>query len=434
MSVIKFEKLSSETWALIKGPAKVEIREGIVEVFGATLKTNDSFTIIGGRQAPVKCVTNTELIITLGENGNYEITKEKLIPDDWNNAVNEIIKNQTPIVMIIGAVDTGKSGFALFLTNKLIANGMCVAVIDTDVGQSDIGPPGTVSMTILTKQIPSFLDAKLIDAYFIGDKTPVGHLLPVVVGSQKLVRKAQALGANAIVINTSGLTKGGVAMALKYHMIEAINPNIIVALQQNNESEHLLRPHTDIIKIIRLKTPGHILRRSREERGDFRSFKLTKYLLNTKSITLDLNKIILLNTIIKQMPEDTFLKEIIKNTLNLDPIYAGSDGTNAVIVVDKLLPQNQLEYINNVLRNAGFEDIKIIAPQLLKGLLLGLYDTTKHFLGLGILEKLDLNKNILIIKSQINENDITKIKYVYLGYLILNETGIELKRLKPGTF
>jgi polynucleotide 5'-hydroxyl-kinase GRC3/NOL9 len=434
MSTIKFEKLSSETWALIKGPAKVEIKDGIVEVFGATLKTNDSFTVIGGRQAPMKCITNTELMITLGENGSYEIVKEKLIPDDWDNAVNEIIKHPSPVVMIIGAVDTGKSGFALFLTNKLIANGMCVAVIDTDVGQSDIGPPGTISMTILTKQIPSFLDAKLIDAYFIGDKTPVGHLLPVVVGSHKMVKKAQALGANAIVINTSGLTRGGVAMALKYHMIETINPNILVALQQNNESEHLLRPHTDIIKIIRLKTPSHILKRNREERGDFRSFKLTKYLLNAKSITLDLDKTTLLNTTIKQLPEDTFLKEIIKNTLHLDPAYAGSDGTSAVIVIDELLPQNQLEYINNILRSIGFEDVKIIVPQLLKGLLLGLYDATKNFLGLGTLERLDLHKNTLTIKSHVSENDVVKIKYVYLGYLILNETGIELKRLKPGTF
>lgn len=434
MSEIKFEKIPQETWVLIKGPAKVDIKEGSVEVFGALLESNNSFTVIGGRQAPMKCLTNSEIMFTLGENGSYEITDEDLIPYDWVNAVNEILKQSNPIVMIIGAVDTGKSGFTLFLTNKLIANGMRVAIVDTDVGQSDIGPPGTISMTILIKQIPSFLDAKLVDAYFIGDKTPIGHLLPIVVGAQKMVRKAQDLGANAIIINTSGLTKGGVAMALRYHMIEAINPNILIALQQNNESEHLLRPHSDIIKIIRLKTPKHILKRSKEERGDFRSFKLTKYLLNSRIITLDLNNIILLNTLIKQMPEDKSLKEIIKNTLHLNPVYTGSDGTSAVIVIDEILTQNQLEYIENILKGAGFDDIKIISTSLLKGLFLGLYDSAKHFLGLGILEKIDLNKNILIIKGQINDDNYTKIKYVYFGYLILNESGIELKRLRPGSF
>lgn len=430
---IKFERLSPGDWLLVKGPVKIDVKKGKIEIFGASIEAGYSSTIIGGRQAPMKCITESEVVFTLGENGTYELIKEQLIPDDWVNAAHEILRVNNPIVMIIGAVDTGKSGFALYLANTLIAKGFRVAVVDTDVGQSDIGPPGTISLTLLDKQIPSFLDAKLIDAYFIGDKTPVGHLLPIVVGSQKMVKKAQALGANAIIINTSGLTQGGIAMALRYHMIEAIDPNIIIVLQREKESEHLVKPHDGLIKIIRLQSPKHILRRNREERGDFRLFKLTKYLSNARSITLNLNNITLLNTTIRQMPENTFLKEIVKNTLNIEPEYAGSDGNTAVIVINKILTQNQLDYIEKVLSSANFMDIKIISTQLIKGLLLGLYDTEKHFLGLGVLEKLDLNKNIITIKGQINEQDPTKIKYVYFGYMILNESGVEIKRLKPGT-
>ncbi|MGC9164202.1 MAG: Clp1/GlmU family protein [Thermoprotei archaeon] len=434
MSIVKFEKMTSESWLLIRGPIKIDVKMGKVEVFGASIEAGSSFTVVGGRQAPMKCVTESEIIFVLGENGSYELVKEQLIPDDWVNAVHEVLKIPNPIVMIIGAVDTGKSGFTLYLANKLVANGFKVAVVDTDVGQSDIGPPGTISLTLLEKQIPSFLDAKLIDAYFVGDKTPVGHLLPIVVGSQKMVRKAQTLGANAIIVNTSGLTQGGMAIALRYHMIEAIDPNIIIVLQREKESEHLIKPYDGLIKVIRLQSPKHILRRNREERGDFRFFKLTKYLSNAKSITLNLDNIILLNTVIRQMPENTFLKEIIKSILNIEPEYVGSDGITAVIVINKILTPYQQDYIEKTLISANFTDIKIISTQLIKGLLLGLYDAKKHFLNIGILEKLDLHKNIITIKGQINDSDLNRIRYIYFGYMILDESGAEIKRLRPGTF
>ncbi|MEM3714732.1 MAG: Clp1/GlmU family protein, partial [Nitrososphaeria archaeon] len=423
-----------ESWLLIRGPARVDVKRGSVEVFGASIEAGGSFTIVGGRQVPMKGLTESEIIFILGESGSYELVEEQLIPDDWVNAVHEVLKISNPNVMIIGAVDTGKSGFTLYLANKLVANGFRVAVIDTDVGQSDIGPPGTISLTLLEKQIPSFLDTKLVDAYFVGDKSPVGHLLPIVVGSQKMVRKAQMLGANAIIINTSGLTEGGIAMALRYHMVEAIDPNVIIVLQREKESEHLVKPHEDLIKVIRLQSPKHILRRNREERGDFRLFKMAKYLSNAKSITLNLDNIILLNTIIKQMPENFFLKEIVRNILNIEPEYVGSDDTTAIIVIDKILSPNQQDRIEKTLRGANFVDVKIISTQLIKGLLLGLYDAKKHFLNIGILEKLDLHKNIITIKGQISESDFNRIKYVYFGYIVLNELGIEIRRLKPGTF
>jgi polynucleotide 5'-kinase involved in rRNA processing len=76
--------------------------------------------------------------------------------------------------------------------------------------------------------------------WFIGDISPVGNLLPTVVGTAKLVERARSEGATSVVIDTSGLVDGGVARALKYHKAVVSNVERVVAVQRNRELMSLL--------------------------------------------------------------------------------------------------------------------------------------------------------------------------------------------------
>src|SRR5947209_10904243 len=64
---------------------------------------------------------------------------------DWDAALDRAAA-MTGTVVLIGPPDSGKSTFALALANRLAEVGRPAAVIDADVGQSEIGPPGAIGM------------------------------------------------------------------------------------------------------------------------------------------------------------------------------------------------------------------------------------------------------------------------------------------------
>ena len=54
---------------------------------------------------------------------------------------------ETPVIMVIGEIDTGKSTLVALIAQWFRENGKKVAVVDSDIGQSDVGPPGFVSVS-----------------------------------------------------------------------------------------------------------------------------------------------------------------------------------------------------------------------------------------------------------------------------------------------
>src|SRR3989442_7161458 len=50
------------------------------------------------------------------------------------------------VTLILGTSDTGKTSLTARLAGALAARGERVAVVDADVGQSEIGPPTTVGL------------------------------------------------------------------------------------------------------------------------------------------------------------------------------------------------------------------------------------------------------------------------------------------------
>jgi polynucleotide 5'-hydroxyl-kinase GRC3/NOL9 len=60
---------------------------------------------------------------------------------EWQQAIDAILETtrRPLVVMVVGAVDTGKTTFCTCLARALFERGMKVAVVDADLGQSDIG-------------------------------------------------------------------------------------------------------------------------------------------------------------------------------------------------------------------------------------------------------------------------------------------------------
>ena len=145
-------------------------------------------------------------------------------------------------VLLIGGLDTGKSTLAKLLLRTAVEGGRRCAFVDADVGQKSVGPPATITMRLI--RTASDLEPESLaraDALsFVGSTSLEGHLLQVVTGVANLAARARELGADFVVVDTSGLVSGIYGQILKYHKVEMLRPDLVVGLQRGEELQPLL--------------------------------------------------------------------------------------------------------------------------------------------------------------------------------------------------
>ena len=156
--------------------------------------------------------------------GRYHVNQ------DWQKLANRIIMPQQ-IVLVIGATDAGKSTFCRFLVDSALTHGLKTALVDADVGQSQIGPPTTIGMKSFTPAMGSVqFDGAADQLYFVGALSPSPRYLETLTGTRLMVDRAREIEADFIVIDTTGYIHDPPAVSLKQHKIELIRPNHLVSI------------------------------------------------------------------------------------------------------------------------------------------------------------------------------------------------------------
>jgi polynucleotide 5'-hydroxyl-kinase GRC3/NOL9 len=105
-------------------------------------------------------------------------------------------------ILVIGATDRGKSTLVRWLAERLLARHHRVGWLDGDIGQSTLGVPSTMSLALLDGA-PEGLPRPW-KRFFVGAVSPRGHMLPLLVGAQRLRQQATAAGAGAVLVDTTG--------------------------------------------------------------------------------------------------------------------------------------------------------------------------------------------------------------------------------------
>ena len=186
--------------------------------------------------------------------GTYQVNQ------DWRKLASRIVKPQQ-IVLVTGTTDVGKSTFCRFLADSALAKGFKVACVDTDIGQSQIGPPTTIGIksfapdanlqpsanastrfrqrTKPDRDPLSYSTAPPTEFYFVGDVSPQGHLLGLLAGTRLMVDSAREADADFVVIDTTGYIHDPPAVILKQHKIELIRPNHLVCIGRSTELEQI---------------------------------------------------------------------------------------------------------------------------------------------------------------------------------------------------
>jgi polynucleotide 5'-kinase involved in rRNA processing len=161
---------------------------------------------------------------------------------DRHEAVVAKIASTGGVAMLVGGLDTGKTTLGRAVAAAGLAAGHTVAYLDADLGQKTVGPPTAIGLRVLRDQTdlePEALSHP--DAlYFVGSTSPQGQLLPLVVGTGRLLLQAKDAGAELVVVDTSGLVSGVYGQLLKYHKVELLRPDVVVGLQRGEELAPLL--------------------------------------------------------------------------------------------------------------------------------------------------------------------------------------------------
>jgi len=205
------------------------------------------------------------------------------------------------VTMFLGASDTGKTTCLRAAAAHLARAGLLpLAIVDADIGQSTIGPPTTVGLTLVTKDnLPALLAGKLVchAMRFIGALSPVGHLLQTIVATRMLVDKALRRGATAVLVDTTGLVGQNVGFQLKLNKIELLEPRHIVALQREGELEGVLSILTDRpgLTVHRLAVSYQVRTRAPAERYRYRTSRFAAYFRSATRVQLGTRKLSILS-------------------------------------------------------------------------------------------------------------------------------------------
>jgi polynucleotide 5'-hydroxyl-kinase GRC3/NOL9 len=146
------------------------------------------------------------------------------------------------VVMLVGGLDSGKSTLAKTVAGAGLLEGRTVGYVDSDLGQKTVGPPAAVTLRMLRTGLdledPGM--SKPDALHFVGAISPQGQLLPLVVGTARLLNRAMDEGADLVVVDTSGLVSGVYGQILKYHKVEMLQPDVVIGLQRGEELEPIL--------------------------------------------------------------------------------------------------------------------------------------------------------------------------------------------------
>lgn len=144
--------------------------------------------------------------------------------------------------MLLGGVETGKTSFGIELARRATEAGISTAIVDADIVQSTVGPPTTVGLKLCSDAVDFSIEGlRAADGLaFVGSLMPKGRLLPLVVGTAKLVNRAREAGSSLVIVDTTSLVSGIYGQTLKFYKMELVQPDTVLAFERGGELEPII--------------------------------------------------------------------------------------------------------------------------------------------------------------------------------------------------
>lgn len=142
-------------------------------------------------------------------------------------------------VLFLGPGDRGKTTQVERLARNLAAT-MPIIVLDLDPGQSAIGPPGMMDMAEANADKP-MEHWRARRQWYLGEISPYAAPGATVTAAVRLLDSARALGRHTVLVDTASFIPTPAGHALACSLVDALRPDMVVAVAQEGEMDAWLR-------------------------------------------------------------------------------------------------------------------------------------------------------------------------------------------------
>jgi polynucleotide 5'-hydroxyl-kinase GRC3/NOL9 len=411
---------------LLQGPATIDLRAGRVEIVGYEHRAPARFRVPRGKKIPCEFLEAGEIVFD-PESGRAGASwlPERTISPAWEAVVRRVIDEEMRKVLILGEMDTGKSFFATYLSNRLKAAGKLPGVLDCDLGQSDIGPSGALGLLITREPVLNLQDLPPTHMQFVGTHSPGQIIAQFLLGVFHLFRQGLA-EADVVIVNTTGWVAGDGGRLTKAAKIELIDPDLIVLMQRGDEVEHLvlgIPPE----RVARLTVNLARTHTSQADRRSLREESICNHLCDVSRIQrVALDRVICKGSFFGTgkpiEPPECSVKLLWAERL------AGYEGH--LLIAAEPLTRREERDLAGELSHLGA--VKICSIHELRGLQVGLCDAGGDCLAVGILYDIDFAARELLVIHPLESSE--RVRIVHFGLarytMDLKEDGF----LPPGRF
>ena len=273
----------------IRGPARVRVREGSFYALGRTYGQGDQLVVMKDRVVALDAVEECEVEAAFGEGGVIEEAREGECVREWRTLAERLVGAGGRIV-VVGECDSGKSTFCTYLVNTAVRAGLRTYLIDADVGQTDVGYPGTISLSRVEREVSRLGELEPARIFFVGSNSPMGLEQYVMVGVLRLLEEAE--GADVVVINTDGWVEGARARSYKAALVEAVRPRAVVIMRGSGAAGYLASYLANFdVEVCEAPTPREVATKDRRVRRLHRELSYVDLLLQSTRVRLDLDKL-----------------------------------------------------------------------------------------------------------------------------------------------
>ncbi len=322
--------------------------------------------------------------------------KKLHVPAEWEVAATKIFERRLRTILVIGDSAVGKSSFCRYLANALLARQAEVAFVDADIGQSNLGPPAAVTLGYLTSPV-DFSAVSPSGYYFVGSTGPIGRFLPLVIGTANLAREARG---TFVIVDTTGLVHGS-GRILKGYKIEAVRPDVIVAIERRNELAPI-RMSNQHVPIITVRPSNKAHGKNDYEKIEKRRQSYARHFADATLLEFPLASLIFQRTLL-----------FAGTSIDLEgAVHAERSSEGVLIVGTPVAPPPE-----STLLPGGFE----------RNLLAGIADASGRCLGLAIIERIDFASSTIALTTAVERS---RIRIVQFGDVYVTPEGGELGQVK----
>ena len=348
---------------------------------------------------------------------------------EWDETLEKIATSSGTSV-ILGGTDVGKTTFCRLLVNRLVEKEKNVAIIDADVGQSEVGPPTCIGMAFVEKKIATLSELQVQALAFVGSVNPSNFLPEHIAGVVKL---AAQIGDKTLVVDTSGYIQGYNAHRLMRIELDLLAPSHIIALQRKDELRPILQSvrHRRDCTIHTPSIPSIIGKKTAFFRANRREMRFASYFQTSTEYEFSFDEVALGGTWLGGADPlaahlEKFISEVFGTRNRV--YYAELAGRRLGLMLASPVEPHSAD-LGVVMEHFKTRELSVTIAPNLKNLILGLEDRKGRLLGLGILAGLDFKRRTLKILTPLRASGA--VSKVCFGRQRIDPDGADAGLLRP---